>query len=336
MLTLTTAGTPRQRGRQHGTQAGPLVRAVYERYSAMGALGADILPLLRRLEALFPEQVEEMEGIAEGAGLPKESVFQVNLQRLGAAPACSMAGIRDPHGHPWIAKTDDIAESELGSNVLKRATRAAGPSSLELSFAGTLWTSSGLNDRGLCLAMTGLEDGPGPGRGLPPMLLLAALVERCSSVGEATDFLARHDLDHGGVSLLLADAAGSLLLLEKNTRGQCTRTLGEGNAWLAHTNHCWLGPLADPPGFAETRLGRSSRTRMDRLGTLLAGLPRTREGMAALLHDHDPDGGLCQHGASGLHTDYGIVLSPSEAGAWIAAGPPCRVPFEFVPVPGQA
>jgi isopenicillin-N N-acyltransferase-like protein len=333
MLTLNTVGSPRDRGRAHGQQAAALARAVCERYARKGALGADPAPVLRKLGAAFPELIEEMRGIAEGAGLSPDLVFRVNLQRLGAGPACSVAGLRDAAGAPWVAKTDDIGEDELGSNVLRRVLPSAGPASLQLSFAGTLWTSAGMNDRGLCMAMTGLDDGPGPEGGLPAMLLLPALVERCATVAEAVAFLSRHELDFGGISLLLADASGDLAVLEKKTRGQCARRLDRDAAFLAHTNHACLGPLADPPAFAATPLARNSRERLGRLQALVPTLPRGREGLMALLRDHDPRGGLCQHGGGGLHTDYGIVCSPSERGAWIAAGPPCRTPFNFIPRP---
>jgi hypothetical protein len=334
MMTMTTRGSPRARGRCHGQQAASLVGQVRDLYARKGMLEEDPLPLLHTLEAAYPEMAEEMEGIAEGAGLPKDQVFRVNLQRLHAAPACSIAGIRDRAGNPWIAKTDDIGEDELGLNILCRGIPDSGPGTLALRFAGTLWTSAGTNDRGFCLAVTRLEDGAGPVGGLPPMLLLAALVERCATVAEAVDFLERHDLDFGGFSLLLADASKNMVLLEKNTQGQCLRPLAAAeDAVLVHTNHACLGRLCDPSGFAETALGRNSRTRLARLYTRLAELPRDREGLMSLLRDHDPIGGICQHGGSGLHTDYGIVFSPCDAGAWVAGGAPCRIPFEFFPPP---
>ena len=86
MLSLDTVGSPRERGRAHGQQAAALVRAVSERYARKGALGADPAPVLRKLGAAFPELIEEMRGIAEGAGLSPDLVFRVNLQRLGAGP----------------------------------------------------------------------------------------------------------------------------------------------------------------------------------------------------------------------------------------------------------
>src|SRR5215831_1675993 len=108
---------------------------------------------------------------------------------LAAAPACSVVGARDPDGRAWIAKTDDIAFEELGSNIARHDVTAAGAASLHLHFAGTIWTSLALTADGFCMAMTGMESGPCPADGLPGQVLWRIVPDRCRTAREAADFI---------------------------------------------------------------------------------------------------------------------------------------------------
>src|SRR5690242_20587757 len=113
MISIATKGSAYERGRQQGVQAAPLIHEIHARYARKGVLDMDPAPILRRLEAAFPELIGEMEGIAAGSGIARDQIFRMNLMPLGAGPACSVAGIRDSDGNAWIAKTDDIGEDEL-------------------------------------------------------------------------------------------------------------------------------------------------------------------------------------------------------------------------------
>lgn len=332
MLAITTRGSAYERGFQHGQQAAPLIREIHDRYSRKGVLQRDVTSALRQVERLFPELIEEMEGIAIGSGIPKDEIFRMNLMPLGAGPACSVAGIRDEHGNPWIAKTDDIGPDELGSNILRRDVTETGASSLQLHFAGTIWTSTACTAGGFCMAMTGMAGPPGPSHGLPPQVLWRILPDRCATAREAVAFLERHELDFGGMSLLLADSQKTLLLVEKTTEGQCVRELSGSETMLCHTNHACLGVLNDTPEFLKTALGQNSRERMQKLQSRVSRVPRNRVGLQSLLLDHALPGALCQHGGGGLHTDYAVVFSPSEKGVWLTQGPPCKTSFEFFAV----
>ena len=83
MTILRLAGTPRQRGRAHGERLKDRIRAWYERtrprdtgtedlyVETLGPRAAQILPAALR---------EELEGIAEGAGLSFQKVWYLNLR----------------------------------------------------------------------------------------------------------------------------------------------------------------------------------------------------------------------------------------------------------------
>ena len=333
MICITTQGSAFERGQQHGAQTAALVHQVLARYnSSTNMRQLDPAPILREIEARFPEVISEMEGIAAGSGISKDEIFRLNLMGLGAAPACSTAGVRDVDGKIWIAKTDDIGEMELGWNILRRDIPTTGDASLHLHFAGSIWTSTVYSANGFCMAMTGLTGEMETTHGLPPQVLWRVLSDHCKSAWEAVALLESCPLSTSGMSLLLADANQTLLLVEKTSAGQCVRELTDEIDALCHTNHTCMGKLQDPPHFANTRIGKISRDRLNRLHELVAREKHTLAGMQALLKDHSNPGGICQHGGGGLHTDYGVILSPSAGGIWLTKGAPCKVPFEFVPI----
>jgi isopenicillin-N N-acyltransferase-like protein len=329
MISITTQGSAREQGRQQGVQTARLIREIHARYAAKGVLDFDLAPVLQQVEARFPELIREMDGIAEGSGLPEDQIYRMNLMPLGAGPACSVAGFRDRDGKAWLAKTDDLGEDELGSNILRRDVPSAGMPSLQLHFAGTIWTSTAVTASGFCMAMTGLAGDPGPPDGLPPQVWWRVLPARCTTAWEAVELLRACPLNFGGMSLLLADARQTLLLVEQTTQGQCVRELTEPGGVLCHTNHTCLGTLTDSPAYLATALGRNSLDRQAQLEARLARLPRSREALQALFADHTRPGAVCQHGSGGLHTDYAVVLSPSAGGLWLSQGAPCRSPSEF-------
>jgi hypothetical protein len=343
MLSIETRGTPYERGVQHGTQCAGLIRNVLDGYNKQGKLSFDYLPALQKIECVFPVVQEEMEGIADGAQVTCEEIFQLNLQQLEAAPACSVVAVRDKEGSAWLAKTDDIAASELGWNVLQHSTTTEGISSLMLHFAGTIWVSTAYVETGFYMAMTGLPGEAGPPVGIPWVALLPLLPSCCRTTDEALAVLEKTEIEYGGFSLLLADAGHKTVLVEKTSAGQASRELGwdDTEAALCQTNHCYLDTLSDPVDFKETPLARNSRARLEVISALASqvasGKSDTDEGLKNLLRDHTIPGGPCQHGdpyhpGRGLYTDYAVVLSPSLKGIWLAPGPACSNPFEFHPI----
>ena len=92
-------GPPRERGRQHGQAAADRLRRGAGMYAeSLLKSGVDWAELERRAEALVPsieafdpDYVEEMRGIAEGAGEPFAAVVLMNArtEMVSAAPACS-------------------------------------------------------------------------------------------------------------------------------------------------------------------------------------------------------------------------------------------------------
>ena len=168
------SGPPRERGRQYGRQAADRVGRSVDYYlrqlEAAGigwprakALAAGYVPLIQNFA---PAYLEEMRGIAEGAGVDLEGVVIVNARTemmFGAKKAadadaddgCTGAVImpeaaRDGrllHGQNW-----DWREECVHTGVVLRIRRDDGPDVLTFTEAGGL-ARSGLNAAGI--AVTG-------------------------------------------------------------------------------------------------------------------------------------------------------------------------------------
>lgn len=121
---LHSQGSPGVRGEAHGRQVGEKIAWLVDYYRSgfkdpSGAWREGLDPdsrkraMARRAEqlwGLYPEGCEEIEGIARGAGLPFEDVFELNIVfDLGrpAGAACSVYGFQGRDGGVLLGKTDD-------------------------------------------------------------------------------------------------------------------------------------------------------------------------------------------------------------------------------------
>jgi isopenicillin-N N-acyltransferase like protein len=170
-------GDPRERGRQHGSQAADRVRASAEQYldvlnrrkvgpAELKKLVDEFLPVIDRFD---PSHVEEMRGIAEGAKIPLEHIVVINARREllayaqrkqdGLAPdGCTAAAVLPEaasegilmHGQNW-----DWREECARTSIVLRIQRN-GNSILALAEAGQL-ARCGFNESGIAITGNHLD-----------------------------------------------------------------------------------------------------------------------------------------------------------------------------------
>ena len=173
------SGTPRERGRAHGKAAADRLRRGAKMYAeSLLKSGVDWKELERRAEALVPgiekfdpAYVEEMRGIAEGAGEPFAAVVLMNARTEMVAAArrqqtskhfpdgCTAAFALPEatadgvllHGQNWDWRAE-CAET----GVILRIRNDDGPDILTFTEAGGL-ARSGLNSAGIGLTANALE-----------------------------------------------------------------------------------------------------------------------------------------------------------------------------------
>jgi isopenicillin-N N-acyltransferase like protein len=178
---IEVGGPPRERGRQHGRRAADRIALGISHYTEQlmrSRLDSDAIRTLVReyvphMDAFDPAYVEEMRGIAEGAGVDFESVALLNARteilklgrhpelrrRLAGDEACTgvvalpeaTQGQRLLHAQNWDWKVECAATA-----VVLCVRRDDGPDLLTFTEAGGL-ARSGFNSAGIAITANYLE-----------------------------------------------------------------------------------------------------------------------------------------------------------------------------------
>jgi isopenicillin-N N-acyltransferase like protein len=328
---------PTARGRAAGFALGEQIESVLRSYLSLfetsRELGRDaVLRLgedaLTRVERWQPRLVQELEGVAEGAGIAPELVGALNARtEIARAGGCSLVARLDGAEGPWLAQNWDWYVDAPERCVLWTAELDGGERLVTMTEAGIL-AKLGMNSRGLAVGLNILHhrrDG-GP-MGVPMHLILRALLDSCATVEDAATLLADSPTSASS-AITVIDAAGGGAVFEVSPSGVARLDPWDGR--LAHTNHFVDSGLAD---------GEASELDLDgsrlRLELLEDARPDTLEAAQGLLCDHSgsPES-LCRHDTPSLlpglppaGTVVSVASEPATGRFHVAAGPPCTHAF---------
>lgn len=298
--------------------------------------------------ARWPDLVEEIEGIAAGAGVRADELLAVNARTelLGCepgvpAPECSVAGgVGDGDGGAWLAQNWDWHPDLLASRVVWTVVPPDGipfTTVTEAGIAGKL----GLNAAGVACGLnflTSSVDGGVARDAVPIHVLLRCVLDRCGSVLEALSLLLGARVTASScVTVAAVEPAGAALVAVELSPG------GPGVVWpderglLVHTNHFALAP-----GRGRDTQPAEHPSTLLRARQLAAAL-RAGTGPEAALASHFPaPEGICRHAvaadawADRRATLLSVVLDPGAPSLRLAEGPPCETPFAAVELPWAA
>ena len=357
-------GTGYQRGRQYGRQACARVRRSVEAYRETfahyaGWDWATVRHEAARFEApigkLWPAYLDEMRGIADGAGLDLTDVLAINVRTevmyaaqarraLGEQTQALAEQTRAPAECSAFARVPAPGETSpviLGQNwdwllhaaatlVVLEARPDDGPDFVTVVEAGLL-AKTGMNAAGLGLATNALVTDADLGEpGLPYHVLLRAILD-CATVTEALRVLQSRPRS-SSANYLIAHASGAALDVEAAPGDfTCLYPLYPQDGVLLHTNHfISRGQHTDLSLWAMP----SSAVRLQRLQAARTPKPDI-EDFRALLADHaDYPHSVCHHPDPGDHpreqgaTIASVLMDLTARQLWLAAGNPCQVPYE--------
>ena len=257
--TVEVSGAAFERGRMHGEQVRGRVERSLGNYAGLFSFYGMAWDEAQRRGAGYRDLIggfdvsllEEMEGIARGAGRPLSEILALNVRTEilppsfltgvdgGECTAIAVSPAASAEGEALLAQNWDWLGSQRDAMILLRVSESDRPACLTLTEAGML-AKIGFNSHGVGVCLNILRsvfDGAKPG--IPVHVLLRALLER-SSVRDAIVFCSK--LSFGGSSnILMADRGGDAASLEFSPRGLRV-VRGEGTT-LCHTNH-FLHPEA--------------------------------------------------------------------------------------------
>jgi isopenicillin-N N-acyltransferase-like protein len=362
---VCVAGTPYERGRQYGAQARTQIHLSVQAYQRVFAhyAGWD-WPAVRRAAAGFeapvaafrPAYLDEMRGLADGAGLDLADVLAINVRtevmyaakarqaplatRVPQPPAeCSAFAVVPVPGGPattLLGQNWDWLLHSAQTLIVLEARPDDGPDFVTVVEAGLL-AKAGLNSAGLGLVTNALVTDADIGApGIPYHVLLRAILD-CATVTEALNVL-QAGTRSSSANYLIAHASGAALDVEA-APGDFTRLYPQfpGHGLLLHTNH-FLSPRLPPVQDVSLWAMPSSAVRLQRLH---AGTPTapTLDDFRALLADHaDYPHSICSHPDPDDHpleqgaTIASVLMDLNARRLWVAAGHPCQVPYHELDV----
>ncbi|AMK12127.1 C45 family autoproteolytic acyltransferase/hydolase [Pseudodesulfovibrio indicus] len=355
---IELSGTPFDMGLAHGRALKNLIREFVDSVTEVhrmnnGYLSVDKPPLetfcmknLGFLEKFSPDLVEEMRGIAEGAGVTFREILYLNsfleLEDL-RAPSVGARVLPDglwgcttfnvtreagEGGRAYIGQTYDMEKYYEKFLCLLRITPEKGPSQLVVSFAGILGLN-GLNSAGVGAVInkvTATDARPGV---IYPFIMRKALAsERIGDALGAAIFSPRA----GGINYQFA---GSGVAFCAETSAAYYQLL-EIDGSIAHTNH-FVG--SDMRRF-ETPNWLSHGGSMVRRQVADNFLKKHRgtlnpEKLKELTRDHtNHPRCICAHGFPGedprtaFHTVFAVIMDPEAGWLDLCPGNPCENGYE--------
>ncbi|MFB6842134.1 C45 family autoproteolytic acyltransferase/hydolase [Streptomyces sp. NPDC056361] len=356
-LLRITGDTPRRRGEDRGRRAGDAIARAWRVYDELfttvaagsaGSAGSGRAPDVRALalrtadatRAWAPELVEEMEGVAEGAGLPFWTIAALNARteilaeagapRAGECSTLVLTGPRSTGGQCW-----DWHEELAGAWHLQTVTGDVH------GFAGItehgILAKIGVNEAGVGVLFNILGHTDDAATGVPVHLVARQVLGTAGSFAEAVGMLTGAPVSASTViTVVTAERAASV---ELALAGSAV-VVPDDRGWLTRTNH-----FLDPSLAAGELRGRREPETYDR-HRLLGRRVRAHTGplgpdaLVRLLSAHREDGAeVCCHapaeGALGSRwaTLATLAVDPAERRLLVHDGGPCTAdPSTWTPL----
>src|SRR5262245_48275846 len=327
-------GTHREMGRQHGEQASRQIRTHVEQ---IGRSRDQLRAQAGRFKPLFekycPHLLDEITGLAEGAGITLEEALAVNIRaelRKTAPEGCTtyVLGRRSTANHQILAgQNSDMGQQSIDLGYILHLKPKSKPQVLIWTFGGMIGYH-GMNSAGVAIFENALSDsGEVPrGRFAMPHYPVKRMILESSSVEAALGLFEKIPLA-SNKNYVMCDGSGAILDLETTTAGpEVLKDRGAG--FLAHSNHFVCTKYANKE--TPDALLPDSRKRFARIHELIRADfgSLTVDRMKGHLSDHsDHPTSICRHAelpaAGTMRTVASMIAEPAERRMHVALGNPC-------------
>ncbi|MGD8397991.1 MAG: C45 family autoproteolytic acyltransferase/hydrolase [Anaerolineae bacterium] len=329
-------GTHRQVGEEIGTRLAPSVQHLVSRLRDALPAGVAWQEMVDRSQlflahsrAVYPQYVDELEGIASAAGVPFEALWPAMCEELWAPDlwprGCTDMAARGratADGSTLLAHTNDLAPEAEKDLVILKVQAGEEPQFLGVTPGGVAY-SAGFNAAGI--GLTGNQVDANDMRVGVPRLLVVRAILGARRLEEALDacLLPQRASSYNNV---VADDHGEVYSMEGSATGCAPIYIADDI--LAHANH-YVAPSmrrfeADPADTAGSiiRHHRAWRLLRENYGR------HSPELFQALLADHaNYPGSICKHGLTTV-TVFSIIVRLEERCGWIGRGRPCETSYE--------
>ena len=354
---ISVKGKPFDCGQQYGSRAQKIIQKNVAVYFDMwrSLWGADPKDILQKSRSLIPaigdydaEMLEELEGLAKGAGITLDEIIAINaryeinfalgiscLYHGGCTSVSALPQVtRD--GHTLVGQTWDWLPRFQEFNVILQVEQAGKPSVVTQPEAGVL-AHRGLNSAGLGACFNGLSSSRDTFGATVPALLIMRRILNSESFSEAQQAVVRAKATVSG-NFFIAHRDGQAVSLEMSPSG--VGSVHPEDGILTHSNHF---------------IARKNNGLTDILKSLypdtLSRHLRARELLAQdrghidvnsfqrVFRDHQGQpASICRHldervdGIKQWVTLYSAIMDLSEPAMHVARGYPCQSEYEKVDI----
>ena len=331
-------------GQQHGEQAQRQIRQHIDYIcSSLKLTKPQVQHRAMQFESLFqqysPHLIEELRGLAEGAGIAYAESLAVNIR--GAltmsndggctAFAITKSGTRDQQ--VLIGQNSDQLPATLPLGYVLHVKPTDKPESLMWTFGGMIGYH-GINSLGVGHFANDLGGGPAARFGMPHYPPKRLILE-CSTMVEIKRLLQRTSFWASG-NYVLCDGHGEILDIEATPDGQETID-DSGRGFICHSNHFLSPKYATQINFQNS--AKDSFTRLERINQLISQSfgTITVDNCKSILRDqHNSPCGICRTAqtdhpeanwvTAGI-TVASIVAEPARGRLHIACGNDPSAPY---------
>ncbi len=344
---IISEGTPFERGLHLGRAAREHVLHTVRSYmvifrAAAGLRHKGVLAQAERFLPVIadyaPSLLDEMRGIAEGAGCDLREIVAVNartelmygITNRHECTAVAVSGPASADGHVRLAQNWDWHPSLAGSLVLWAVQRNKGQHVLTLTEAGIVG-KVGINSAGLAMCINLLlsdEDYAGPA--VPMHVILRHILDEASSINDALNVIAQTERCTS-CNHLFADHAGEIADVEATPMGHAVERTRNGV--LVHANHCHGRHLV--AGDRYVRDYPESLDRDARMQSMVGEGSINEARLQAIFADHaNSPNTICHHpDKQGSFVEQSesiasIIFDLTAGTLDLSDGPPCEYPYQ--------
>ncbi len=343
---IRIAGSPHERGLEYGRRASEkignslsLYRELFEAYAALHwdeAVRRSALfePSIREY---LPDALEEMRGIAEGAGVTHGDILALNCRSelMFALPDGCTSVVIPPEaskdGHTYVAQTWDWLKPAHGACIVLEVRQASPLPTLLMVCEAGMVSGKGVNSAGMGCGLNAV--GIGWGRvGLPLHVMLRGVINSVKT-SDAIEAVAKARRAGCG-NFYIGSAEGLALHLEFTPDD--FDVLMADTTGLAHANH-FLSPLFAGQDKLKASLPCSfpRKFRAQKVLDQCHGNLTRETVCASVLADHVnfPDS-VCSHEDpaderwSRFCTIYGVFMDLHARALWVSHANPCEGKWE--------
>jgi isopenicillin-N N-acyltransferase-like protein len=340
---IEVAGLPRDMGRQIGEAAKEEIRGFCEVALSLvnntvrvsrAAADEIVAAALGSAEQYSSDMMEEIRGMAEGAGVSVEQIMLLQVRNQlqpGADSGCTslaLAGEGQQRSTRLLAQNWDNDPALQPFTIVLTRRPTGKPAVMNVTQAGLI-AYIGFNEAGIGVCLNTL---PAPARrfGVPHYFTVRGIYEAASLEGAA--YAVERANRAIPANIMLATPQGPADLEVTLEHVHVLRS--EGANGLSHANHCRhpdLAPINER--YPELIQSHQRQRRVDQLLNLTQRTPSLEEVKTALRDHQGHPRSICRHANDDPQTGcwetlFSILIEPQARRMHVSRGTPCEHPYE--------